>query len=142
LSLNDGRQTELLTVPNMRGVALSNDRRYLVYYTQLEANPDENGVWLLDLTDRKPTPQKLPFFGAYRWRDNERLVYVPFDPEATEHNFREYDVVSGRDRDLFPDGTGLVIANNDWQVSPDGEHIALLASTGSALDGIWVLDID
>ena len=39
-------------------------------------------------------------------------------------------------------GTGLVIANNDWQVSPDGKRIALLASTGSELDGIWLLDID
>jgi hypothetical protein len=36
----------------------------------------------------------------------------------------------------------LTVANNDWQVSPDGRQIALVAAKGTELDGIWVLDID
>jgi hypothetical protein len=35
-----------------------------------------------------------------------------------------------------------MIANNDWQVSSDGRKIVLVAAKGTALDGIWVLDID
>jgi hypothetical protein len=143
LSLADGSETELLPAsPRMRGLTLSPDKRYLVYYVSFEVEAGENGIWLLDLENPAQAPQKLPFFGTYRWRDNQRLIYVPFDPAATEHNFYEYNVVTGETRPLFPDGTSLTIANNDWQVSPDGRKIALVAAKGTALDGIWVLDID
>lgn len=126
----------------MRGMAFSPDKRYLVYYVTFEAETEKNGMWLLDLQASKPEPQKLPFFGTYRWRDNQRLVYIPFDPQATEHSFYEYDVRTGKTRPLFPGGTGLVIANNDWRVSSDGSKIALLAAKGTTLDGIWVLDLN
>jgi hypothetical protein len=142
LSLANGRQTELLTLAQPRGLALSPDRRYLVYYVTFEADPAKNGLWLLDLEAPTLSPQKLPFFGAYRWRDQERLIYVPFEPAATGHNFYEYNVTSGQSRALFPNGANLTIANNDWRVSPDGRRIALVAAGGTELDGIWVLDID
>jgi murein DD-endopeptidase MepM/ murein hydrolase activator NlpD len=142
LSLADGTQTDLMDMPRTRGTAFSPDKRYLVYYVSLEADTEENGVWLLDLQNPTQDPEKLPFFGTYRWRDNEHLVYIPFDPDATEHNFFEYNVVSGQTRNLFPGGTSLVVANNDWQVSPDGSKIALVAAKDTELDGIWVLDID
>ena len=100
-----------------------------------------HGFWLLDLADKDLVPQKLPFFGTYRWADGERLIYVPFDPVATEHNFYEYNVTTGESRSLFPQGTKLTIANNDWRVSPDGTKIALVEANGESLNGIWVLDI-
>ena len=137
-----GTVTELMAGPRMRGVALSPDRRHLVYYARLEADPAKNGVWLLDLQDPNPSPSKAPFFGSYRWRDDNRLIYVPYDPEAVTQDFYEFDIVSRRTRPLFPDGTGLTIANSDWQVSPDGSQIGLVAARGKALDGIWVLDIE
>ena len=107
-----------------------------------EPDATKNGLWLLDLETAPLTPQKLPFFGTYRWRDNGRLIYVPFEPDATEHNFYEYNVDTGQSRALFPAGTNLTIANNDWRVSPDGSKIALVEANGTSLNGIWVLDID
>lgn len=141
LSLTDGSETELLQLHEFRGLALSEDRRYLVYYVTFKPDPEENGIWLLDLQSSKLEPRKLPFFGTYRWRDNEHLIYVPFDPSATEHNFYEYNVTTRKTRVLFPAGTGLIVANNEWRVSPDGSKIALLAANGTELDGIWMLDI-
>jgi Tol biopolymer transport system component len=141
-SLKDGSQTELIEGPRMRGLAFSPNRRYLVYYVRLEADTEKNGVWLVDLEDPNPTPRKLPFFGTYRWRSNYRLVYVPFELGVPSHNFYEYHVLRELTRPLFPEGTDLTIANNDWQVSPDGRKIALVAAKDRALDGIWVLNID
>ena len=143
LSLKDGAQTILMegTRGRMRDLALSPDKRHLVYYVRLEPDPDKNGVWLMDLAD-PAAPQKLPFFGTYRWRDEDRLIYVPFDLDAGAHNFYQYDLRTDRTRPLFPDGTNLTIANNDWQVSPDGGKIALVAAQGTELDGIWVMDIE
>lgn len=140
LSLVSGHQSELLTIPEPRGLALSPDRRYLVYYTRFEPGLDD-GLWLLDLAAASPAPQKLPFFGAYRWRDANRLIYVPFNPDATTHNFFEYNVATGDNRALFPAGSNLTIANNDWRVSPDGRRLALLAAQAGALNGIWVIDL-
>lgn len=141
LSLATGRLAELLTVPEPRGLALSPNKRYLVYYTTFEPEPEKNGLWLLDLQAPTLAPQKLPFFGTYRWRSNQTLVYVPFDPDATGHNFYEYNVTTGQSRPLFPQGTNLTIANNDWRLSPDGNKIALVAVDGNQLNGIWVLDL-
>lgn len=142
LSLADGGQTELLQVSRIRGLILSPDRRYLAYYVTFEPEVEKNGVWLIDLQNLEQPAQKLPFFGTYRWRDNERLIYVSFDPDASEHNFYEYNILTGQTRSLFPAGTGLVIANNDWQVSPDGRKIVMVAANGTEFDGIWVLQID
>jgi murein DD-endopeptidase MepM/ murein hydrolase activator NlpD len=137
-----GRQTELLTIPRPRGLTLSPNRHYLVYYNTFEGNPAQNGLWLLNLQAAAPAPQKLPFFGAYRWRNNQSLVYVPLDPAAAEHNFYEYNLATDDSRRLFPNGTGLTIANNDWHVSPDGRKIAILAANGDDLNGIWLLPVD
>jgi hypothetical protein len=142
LSLKDGAQTTLMEGPGRRGLALSPDQRYLVYYVSFEPDAGLNGVWLVDLETPTRPPQKLPFFGTYRWRDNQRLIYVPFDPNNTSHDFYQYDVRTGQTRPLFPEGTNLTIANNDWDVSPDGRKIALVAAKGTQLDGIWVIDID
>jgi Tol biopolymer transport system component len=142
LSIEDGRQTELTTESRMRGMALSPDKRHLVYYASFEPEVDRNGVWLIDLQNPDQSPQKLPFFGTYRWRNNQHLIYVPLDPEAISHQFYEYNILTKETQPLFPEGTNLTIANNDWQVSPDGRKIALVAAKGMVLDGIWVLDID
>ena len=142
LSLDDGRQTNLRTGPQMRGTSFSPDRRHLVYYVTFEDDASKNGVWLLDLQNPGGLPQKLPFFGSYRWRDSERLIFIPLEPDAETHQFYEYNIQSKETTPLFQSEVGLTIANNDWQVSPDGQKIALVAAKGADLDGIWILEID
>ena len=142
LSLSDGSQRQLIErMPRFRGATFSPDRRYLVYHVTFESQAEKNGIWLLDLEQPQPRPQKLPFFGTYRWQNNQNLLYVPFEPTATQHNFYQYNLISGETRPLFPEGTGLTIANNDWQVSPDGTKIVMLAAAGYNLDGLWLLNI-
>ena len=143
LSLADGSERELLQVsPRMRGLTLSPDKRYLVYYVTFETESDKNGVWLMDLQDPDQPAQKLPFFGTYRWRDNQRLVYIPHDPDAASHEFFEYNILTKETQPLFPGGTNLTVANNDWQISPDGRKIVVVAANSMELDGVWVLELD
>ncbi len=142
LSLADGSQTELLQVSRIRGLALSPDRRHMVYYVTFESEADKNGVWLIDLQNPVQPAQKLPFFGTYRWRDNQSLIYIPLDPDTSSHEFYEYNILTKETQPLFPDGTNLTVANNDWQVSPDGRRIVMVAANGMELDGVWVLEMD
>jgi Tol biopolymer transport system component len=152
LSFKDGTLTKLIQLPNASDMTLSPDKRYLVYLSRFNTNPIKNGFWLLDLQAPVLIPQKLPFFGAYRWRDGGHLVYVSFDPDATGHAFLEYEVGSGQTRQLSPFGdvpvpngqqdASLSITNNDWQISPDGRKIALATAKGVRLEGIWIIDLD
>jgi hypothetical protein len=140
LSLQDGAQTPLLEVGRMQDLLLSPDKQRLVY-TSFTPLIEENGIWLVELQNPQGGPQKLPFFGTYRWRDNQHLVFVPFEPNAMQHTFYEYDISTAQARLLFTGNTDLIIANNDWQISPDGSKISLVAAAGTALNGIWVLEI-
>lgn len=140
LSLQDGAQTPLTEVFRMQDLLLSPGKNHLVY-SSFNPNIDENGIWLVDLENPEQPAQKLPFFGTYRWRDNRRLIFVPFEPMATQHTFYEYDIFTSRARLLFYGNTQLLIANNDWQVSPDGSKIVLVAANGTQLNGIWILEI-
>lgn len=140
-NIDDRRETPVLDTAQLRDLSLSRNKRYLVYQTRFEDSA-ENGLWLLDLQQPDNGPEKLPFYGAYRWRDGQHLIYVPYNPTAAEHIFYEYDVTTGESRQLIPAGSHVVIANNDWQVSPDGDKIALVATDSMQLNGIWVIDID
>jgi len=144
LSITDGSIREFAQVPALRDGLLSKDRRHLVYTIRFDEDPSENGIWLLDFESPEQEPEPLPFFGAYRWRDNQHIVYIPFDPDAIHHTFYEYNIVTQQSRPLTPENPlaeGLTIANNDWQVSPDGRKIGLVAIKDGELDGIWVVEI-
>ncbi|MEM7344492.1 MAG: hypothetical protein AAF485_09620 [Chloroflexota bacterium] len=144
LNVEDGVITEMVQLPRTRGGVFSPDKRYLTYLVRETARTGRNGLWLVDLQDPNFESQRLPFFGAYRWRSEETLVYLPFDPEAPEHIFYEYNLATGESRQLWPndDSDGeVVIANNDWQISPDGSKIALVAADGADLDGIWLIEL-
>lgn len=124
----------------LRGGVLNPSCTKLVYYSTFNQNPEENGMWLVDLQTAVPTPQKLPFLGLYRWRDDQNLLYAPFDPTAASHSIYQFTVTTGQNT-LLVDGTQrpFLIANNNWSVAPDGRAIVFLASTGSALDGLWLV---
>jgi hypothetical protein len=84
-------------------------------------------------------PRKLPFEGAYRWRDGDRLVYIPLAAGAPVHEVREYDARSEESRPLLDPATVPIrVANNDWSVSPDGQTLAWVAEDDRNL---WVVDL-
>ena len=144
LSLDSGTLTELVRLPNAREVTVSPDKRHLVYLSRFNPDPTENGLWLLDLHAPAREPIKLPFFGAYRWRNQDSLIYVPFDSDAAHHTFFEYNLEAEHTRLIYPNSpqdVNLIIANNDWQISPDGNKIALGVANGMELGGIWIIDL-
>lgn len=142
MSIVDGTMTELFRVERARGTTFNPSKTRLVYYTILAKDPSKNGVWLMDLTQPELIPQALPFLGSYQWQDDEHLIYIPFDPEAESHQFYRYNVNTGETTLLNnPEQPEIVVANNDWAVSPDGQKIVLLASKPPALDGLWLLNL-
>jgi len=78
-------------------------------------------------------------FGAFQWRDGHRLLIIPFRPDATSHEFMEFDANTQTARRLTdPAVTPFKIANGDWVVSPDGRQVVFVASQDHNL---WLLTL-
>lgn len=142
LSLLDGSIYPLFRVERPREVSMNEAKTAIVFFTALAENPVNNGIWYADITTPHVIPEKLPILGAYKWRDNQTLIYIPFNPQATHHVFHTYNVITGEDRQITDSSQMLAtIANNDWTISPDGNRIVFLATNGETLDGLWLVDL-
>ncbi len=140
-SLLDQSLTELFRAERPRGLSLNPAKTRLVYYTLLAREPENNGLWHIDLTQPRLQAEKLPFLGAYQWQNSDQLIYIPFDPEAESHFFYRYDLQTGQTQQLTDETQPLLtVANNDWHVSPDGDKIIFMASRDRALAGLWVIE--
>ncbi len=138
-SLIDGSMVELVRAERLRGFQPSPDRTWMVYYVSLSDEPGKNGLWLLrtDNGERRQLSREL--FGSYAWRDARRLLIIPFRPDAQYHELWEVDVETGEARQLTdPAVTAFKVANADWQVSPDGRHVAFVESRDH---NIWMLTL-
>lgn len=143
LSTVDGAITDLLSLDRPRGISLNPAQTALIYFTTLSKKPENNGLWLVDLSQKSPAPVELPFVGAYAWQNDQSVIYVPFDYTAAGHFFYRYNIRTGQTEQLTgPDQPALTIANNDWAVSPDGTKIVLLAGKNLALDGLWLVELE
>jgi hypothetical protein len=138
-SLIDGTTVELMRSERSRGYSMSPDRRWMVVFNTFSENPADNGIWLVrtDGTDKRQLDRTL--FGDFAWRDTDRLLIIPFKPDAAYHEFWQYDVETGQvSRLTDPEVTPLKISNGDWQVSPDGRSVAYVESSDK---NIWLLTL-
>lgn len=145
LDLSDGSTTELARADRLRSATISPSGEWLVYYSTFSTDTAENGLWLLrtDGSERRRLDPEL--FGAYQWRgcqkqctmENDRLIIVPFDPDAPYHEFWELNPSSDMARPLTdPALTPFKIANGDWQISPDGRTITFVEDADR---NIWLM---
>lgn len=139
LSLTTAEKTELARGERLRGGTLSPDGTWMVYFVALDEDLTQNGLWLVRTDGRERRQLGRDLFGSYQWRDNHRLLIVPFSPEAEAHELVELDVESGEQRALTgPSERSVKVTNNDWAVSPDGHQVAFVASHDH---NIWVLTL-
>lgn len=137
LDLADGSMKEILRGERINRGALSPDGQWLFYSIVLDDDPDRNGLWIIrtDGTGQR----KLPFFGPSAWRGDNKLVYIPFQPETTSHSVWEYDVAKNTTRPLTdPKTTPFKISFGDWSLSPDGNRIVYMSADDRNL---YVLDL-
>lgn len=128
---------ELARGERIRGTSISPDGQWLAYLVTLSADPQQNGIWLVDTQSGEK--RRLELFGGYRWRDGNRLLVVPLDLEQTVHRLWQVDLESGETIPLTdPAVTPFKIANGDWSVSPDGRQVAFVSAQDQ---NIWLLTL-
>lgn len=138
IALADGVAEEIAAGSWLSDVALSPGASWVAYMVSLDREQaDANGIWLAPTEPKRGPPRKLELPGAYRWRDDNRLVYIPLLPGAPAHAVLQFDALLGKSSVLLdPADLPIRVAGNDWSVSPDGRHLAFRAEEDRC---IWLL---
>jgi hypothetical protein len=133
----DDTSFELGTWDRVRGTSIAPGGGSLLFYRSFQANPDENGIYVID-TQPGAQPVKLPWFGGWRWRDADSVYYIPFEPTSSIQSLAYYHFPTGENRLLTDPATQpFTIASGDWSVSADGHRIAFMNTTDNRL---WLLE--
>jgi len=131
-SMSTGQSSPLLSVSSLRSLSIAPGGRYVMYYLTMQTDSVNDAQYVLE-TRSGAVPQKLPFFGSWRWRDRETIVYIPFVP-GQAMSFTAYDVVSGKSQPLTdPIKQPFEIANDDWSIAPDGQQLVFWSAQDLAL---------
>jgi len=133
LDLRDGAVTDLFSSERMRGYLLAPDDSHIVFFIAQARNETLDGTYLLQLSSvvsgtAAPQPQRLDFFGAYRWRDTTHLLYIPLKLNLPSHELWQLDVTTGQSTLLIPASaeSQFKVGNGDWDVAPDGNLITYI----------------
>lgn len=136
-SLVDGTTVELMRSERSRGYLMSPDRRWMVVFNTFSENPADNGIWLVRTDGSEKRQLDRDLFGDFAWRDEDRLLIIPFKPDAEYHELWQYDVETDQvSRLTDPEVTPFKVSNGDWHVSPDGRSVAYVESSDR---NIWLL---
>ncbi len=132
LHLPSGQRRILSRASGMRSILPGPDGRWIVYYVAFD-RPERNGLFVVS---REGEKRRLNWFGSYRWRDAQRLVYIPLVLGQPSHQLYEYNLQSNTSR-LLADLSTKVLGDQ-WQVSPDGQRVVFLNSRDRNL---WVMEL-
>ena len=139
-NIGTGQRTNLVTEKRLRGVEISPGGGWLAYFLTFTGEPDRSGVWVISSNGAAQYKLDVPGFGAYRWRDDNTLLYIPMRASARKSmQLWAVDVPANQSRPLTdPAQLTFSISNGDWGVSPDGQHIVFVNSTDQ---NIWLITL-
>jgi len=134
------QRTNLVTERRLRGIDISSGGSWIAYFLTFADEPDKNGIWVVSSDGSTRKKLDTPGFGAYRWRNDNTLLYIPMRGNPAESmRLWSIDVATGQNRPLTdPAAVSFSISNGDWDVSPDGQHVVFV---NSADQNIWLISL-
>lgn len=140
LDVDTGAMVEIANGLWLADALLSPDGHWIAYLTSLDrVHPERNGIWVAPLDGAgHDTPRKMDFVGAYRWRRDGQLLYVPMTAEEPTDSIWQYDATTGSSVRLVGPEAGIRIAGNEWSASKDGDSVAWL---DAADRNLWLIDL-
>lgn len=136
LDITSSTLTRIVDAFSPRGARLSPDGGQIVYLAALEEKPEDNGLFIANADGS--AKRKLPLIGGVRWSpDSKSLLILPFQTDNGADQLVRIDAATLgttplTDRAALP----FRVAQDEWQVAPDGTRIVFNALTDS---NIYVL---
>ncbi len=133
LDITTGALTRVVDAFSPRAARLSPDGTRIVYLATLEATPDDNGLFIVNADGS--AKRKLPLVGGVRWSpDSKSLLMLPFQTDNGADQLIRIDAATLGTTPLT-DRTALPfrVAQDEWQVAPDGTRIVFNALTDSTI---------
>lgn len=139
-NVDNGRRTDLFTHKRLRGADISPGGSWIVFFLAFADEPADNGIWVISADGAARQKLALPGFGAFRWRDDNTLLYIPMRASSEESmQLWAVDVRTGQLQPLTnPTSLSFSISNGDWDVSPDGRYVVFVSS---ADQNIWLITL-
>ena len=139
LDITHNVASDLVKAERLGGIAVSPGGSWLAYFITFDEDASRNGIWI-ERTDGSGA-HRLDVWGAYQWRDDSRLLYIPVRASASEpFVIGEYDTAKGTSRPVTDPATAPIeIANGDWRVSPDGRYVVYL---NDADRNLWLVELE
>ncbi|MCA1667767.1 MAG: hypothetical protein LC793_10335, partial [Thermomicrobia bacterium] len=131
LDIVAGTLTRVVDAFSPRAARLSPDGHQIVYLATLEAQSDDNGLFVVNADGS--AKRKLPLVGGLRWSpDSKSLLILPFQTDNGADQLVRMDAatlttISLTDRAALP----FRVAQDEWDVAPDGTRIVFNALTDS-----------
>lgn len=130
-----GQEYTLGTWKNLREVSIAPGGQRMLFYLSFQDDPAADGIYLI-ATEPGAQPQKMDWFGSWRWRDAENLYVIPFEPTNPVQTLWWVNPLTGERRALTDPATQPIqIVNGGWEVSADGSRILFLNAFD---DRLWV----
>ncbi len=137
VNLADGTSYPLGTWHSIRNIQIAPGGDRLIFFSTFNPDPSLDGAYVLEIAPSVP-PERLPWFGDYRWRDSESVYTITFDPATDIQRLNYYHVPTGEAFPLTdPQQQPFTISNGDWSVSPDGNAILFQEARD---DNLWLLE--
>ncbi|MEW5959907.1 MAG: hypothetical protein AB1801_19470 [Chloroflexota bacterium] len=139
--LDSKQRTNLLSHKRIRDAAISPGGSWVVFFlSMVDDEPLENGIWVVSADGTSPQKLDVPGFGAFRWRDDTTLLYIPMRASTYESmQLWAVDMETHQSRPITdPARLYFSISNGDWDVSPDGRRVVFVSS---ADQNIWLLTL-
>jgi hypothetical protein len=134
-TLSTSAAQPLLTATFLRGVSIAPGGKYLVYQLLFQSDSAASGLYLLETTPGA-TPKKLSFYGDWRWRGSNNVLFIPYILNAPM-SLSVYDIASDQISPLLDSPQlGFRVANGDWSVSPDGRYVMFWSADDYSLRAI------
>jgi len=121
VSVSTGAGRVISSALSIRGVSVSPGGRWVAYYVAFDG-ANRNGMFMLDT--KTGVTKRVDWFGSYRWRDANRIAYIPLETGVSQHRLLEWNASTGAKRELAR--FGAKVAGDDWQLAPNGSRIAFV----------------
>jgi Tol biopolymer transport system component len=138
--LANERRANLFSHKRLRGGEISTGGSWIAFFISFADDPAENGLWVIGADGTNQQRLDIPRFGAYAWRNDDTLFYIPMRALGEESmQLWVIEAATGQLQPLTDPATlPFSISNGDWEISPDGQYLVFV---NSADQNIWLMTL-